>query len=58
MRDMEHESEFLTQIPEEERERGRVGTAGDGEDQRTGAEECVGAGVCADCVEDRRRRCV
>jgi hypothetical protein len=45
MRDVEHESEFLAQLRDEQRECGGVGAAGDGEDERTGAQQCVGARV-------------
>jgi hypothetical protein len=55
---VEDEREFLPELREKERERGRVGAAGDGEHEWTGAQERVGARVSADGAEDRGRRCV
>ena len=45
VRDVEHEPELLAQLREDETERGRIGSAGDGEHERTGTQDRVGARV-------------
>ena len=45
VRNMQDESEFFAQLSHEQRERSRIGAAGDSEDERTGAKECLGARV-------------
>ena len=55
VRDVKHEADVVAQLREEERERGRVGAAGDREDERTGTEDLVGARVGTDGAENRGR---
>jgi hypothetical protein len=52
MRDVEHESELLAQLREDEAEGRRVRATGDGEDERTGAQDAVRARVPARSADD------
>src|SRR6266550_2946049 len=58
VRDVKDESELFAQLREDETERGRIGAAGNGEHDRTGAQEFVGAREGANGAKDSGLRAV
>ncbi len=58
VRDVKDKSELFAQLREDETERGRIGAAGNGEHDRTGAQEFVGAREGANGAKDSGLRAV